>query len=255
MRALLVLLVAACGREASSGADAAVVLTDGATQVMTFVYAHSASALYRIDPDALTVTKVGDFSTGEQMSDIAINRSGVMIGISFTSVYLIDPTTAKATKLSEGLGGYINGMSFVPAGHFGQVGDDVLIATRNADGNVYRIDPTTGVTKLIGSTGTTRSSGDIVSVAGFGTMLTAENGAAPDSLVRLAPQTFEATVIGSTGFDQIWGVAYWKNRIFGFTNFGQFIAIDPTDGKSTLIQSGGPAWWGAAVITTAPVLY
>lgn len=251
---VLAAVAVGCGhREDALGSGSPPV--DGATQVTTFVYAHSARTLYRIDPDALTVTPVGNFTCSEMISDIAIDKSGVMIGISFTSVYRIDPLTAEATLLAGELEGSINGLSFVPAQQFGQVGDDVLIATRNADGNVYRIDPTTGVYKQIGSTGTVRSSGDLVSIAGFGTMLTVEMGSQPDALARLAPQSFTATQIGSTGYDQIWGLAYWKNRLFGFTNTGQFLLIDPVDGRATVIEQTGVAWWGAAVITTAPVLY
>jgi len=74
-------------------------------------------------------------------------------------------------------------------------------------------------------------------------------------LVRLAPNSFTATKIGGdTGFGQIWGLGFWKNKIFGFTQTGNFITIDPNTGAGTLVQSGGPEWWGAAVTTSAPVL-
>jgi hypothetical protein len=73
--------------------------------------------------------------------------------------------------------------------------------------------------------------------------------------VRLAPQTFAATAVGSDiGYGEIWGVAYWKDKIFGFTSGGQFITIDPATGVGTLVQGNGPAWWGASVTTLAPVV-
>ena len=233
--------------------------TDGTEQVTTFVYAHTASQLYRVDPDTLAVTLVGNFTiTGggsDQITDIAIDKSGQLVGISFTAVYRIDPATAAATRLSQNLTGTFNGLSFVPADQLGTTGPDVLVATRNADGGVFRIDPMTGATSPIGNMGGFSSSGDLVSVAGFGTLQTADNGFGPDRLVRLAPNTFAATPIGTDiGFADIWGIAYWKDKVFGFTDGGQFITIDPKTGVGTLVQGNGPRWWGAAVTTAAPVI-
>lgn len=231
---------------------------DGSVGI-TYVYAHTSSALYRVDPETLAITKVGDFawSNGsDQMTDIAIDKTGLMLGVSFTAVYRIDPTTAAATRLSTGLSGTFNGLSFVPADTLGQTGDDVLVGTRNADGVVFRINPMTGQANAIGNMGSFSSSGDLVAVKDFGTAQTADNGLSSDRLVRLAPSSFAATPIGAdTGFSEIWGVAYWKNKIFGFTNAGQFVTIDPNTGVGTLVQGNGPAWWGAAVTTSAPVIF
>jgi len=224
----------------------------------TFVYAHTSSTLYRVDPDTLAITMVGGFSfnTGfDSITDIAIDKTGKMIGVSFTAVYSIDPNTATGTRLSTGLSGLFNGLSFVPATAIGQTGDDVLVATRNADGAVFEIDPMTGGTTQIGNMGGFSSSGDLVSVAQLGTLQTADNGTGPDKLVSLAPNTFQATTIGTDiGFAEIWGIAFWKDKVFGFTNGGEFITIDPTTGVGTLVQGNGPQWWGAAVTTLAPVI-
>lgn len=224
-----------------------------------FVYAHTASALYRVDPDTLAISEVGAFvfsGARDDITDIAIDKANVMIGISFDSVYRIDPNNAQTTRLSSGLSGEFNGLSFVPASAIGGAGDDVLVATRNSDGKVFRIDPATGTTTAIGDMGGFASSGDLVSVEQLGTLQTADNGLfGPDRLVRLAPTSFAATPIGNDiGFSSIWGLAFWKNRLFGFTNGGEFITIDLTTGVGTLVQSGGPEWWGAAVTTRAPVV-
>lgn len=225
---------------------------------MTFVYAHTSNDLYRVDPDTLAVTRIGAFTFtngNDQITDIAIDKTGQMIGISFTSVYRIDPNSAATTRLTSGLTGTFNGLSFVPAAQIGQSGDDVLVATRNADGAVFRVDPMTGQTTQIGNMGAFRSSGDLVSVAGLGTLQTADNGLGNDRLVTLAASSFAATPIGADiGYADIWGVAYWKDKMFGFTEGGEFITIDPSTGVGTLVQGSGPAWWGAAVTTTAPVI-
>ena len=223
-----------------------------------YVYAHTASTLYRVDPDTLQVQQVGNFGWGsvgnDQMTDIAIDKNGMMIGVSFSRVYRVDPTNASTTLLSDALSGSFNGLSFVPADMLGQTGDDVLVGTQNSDGRVFRIDPMTGSATEVGNMGAFTSSGDLVAVAGFGTAQTVL-GTGTDRLAKLAQVTFAATPVGNTGFSQIWGVAYWKSKVFGFTNGGQFVLIDPSSGGGMMVQqTPGINWWGAAVTTLAPVL-
>jgi hypothetical protein len=269
---LVVVAMAACsparrpdgsgGVDASGQSDAPESTGDGSVSgEMSYVYAHSSSTLYKIDPDTLAVTRIADFGWpapvgSDQMTDLAIDKTGRMIGVSFGSVYTVDPMTAQCTLLSSSLGGSFNGVSFVPAAMVGATGDDVLVGTRNSDGLVFRIDPMTGAATQVGDMGAQfQSSGDLVAVAGFGTVQTTL-GAASDVLVKLDPITFTAHQVGttSTGFNQIWGVAFWKGKIFGFSQTGQFVVIDATTGVGTLVQSNGPAWWGAAVTTLAPVI-
>ncbi|MBX3160011.1 MAG: hypothetical protein KF773_28840 [Deltaproteobacteria bacterium] len=226
---------------------------------MAFVFAHSPSTLYRIDPDTLAVSTIGAFQWpnggSDQMTDLAINSDNVMIGISFGSVYRVDPATAATTRLPGSLSGAFNGLSFVPAEMLGQTGPDVLVATRNDDGKVFRVDPMTGAADEVGNMGAAfQSSGDIVSVKNFGTVVTTL-GAPFDVLTKLTPVTFAGSPApSSTGFGQIWGVAFWKGTVFGFTQTGKFITINPNTGVATLVQDNGPEWWGAAVTTSAPIV-
>lgn len=226
-----------------------------------YVYAHTASTLYKVDPDTLQVTMVGDFNWGsvgsDQMTDIAIDKTGQMIGVSFSRVYRVDPDNANTTLLSNSLSGNFNGLSFVPASMLGQTGDDVLVGTQNSDGKVFRIDPTTGDAMEVGDMGVGfSSSGDMVAVEGFGTVQTVPNlTSGGDRLARLEQGTFAATTIGNgTGFSQIWGVAFFKNKVYGFTNGGAFLLIDPNTGAGTMVSNNGIEWWGAGVTTIAPVL-
>jgi hypothetical protein len=270
-RALLIslLLVTACGPggrddtshmspDAGVGPDASGGGGGGGGEAV-YVYAHTASTLYRVDPDTLAVTQIAPFGWGsvgfDQMTDLAIDKTGQMIGVSFTRVYRVDPATAQTTLLSSSLSGTFNGLSFVPASMVGQSGDDVLVGTRNADGKVFRIDPMTGAAIEVGNMGSFQSSGDLVAVAGA-TLQTVTGSGGGDRLARLSPQTFAATPVGSgTGYGEIWGVAYWKDKVYGFTNNGHFLLIDPTTGVATMVsQTPGIAWWGAAVTTLAPVL-
>jgi hypothetical protein len=176
-------------------------------------------------------------------------------------VYRIDTNNAKTTLLSNALGGSFNGLSFVPVAQIGGVGtstDDVLVATRNADGKVFRIDPMTGAATQTGDMGSYSSSGDLVAVDGLGTLQTVPSGSlfGNDRLATLATSSFTAAPIGSgdTGFADIWGVAFWKNKVYGFTNAGDFVLIDVSTGVGTFVSSTPVEWYGAAVTTLAPVL-
>ena len=225
------------------------------------VFAHSASTLFRINPITYAVTRVGPFhwpSGSDTMTDIAIDQDGVMIGISYHSVYRVDPQTADCTRLSSNLQGMFNGLSFVPSMlAFGLEGPDVLVGDRNSDGKIFQIDRNTGGVTQIGDMGGDYvSSGDLVAVTGFGIVATVPTGTlGPDQLVRLAPTTFAATPIGATtGFDDIWGVGFWGTRVFGFTAQGTLTIIDSATGVGTSVAVDGEAWWGAAVTTAAPII-
>lgn len=263
-----VLLLVACepGSRDSSGGGGGGVTPDangggggGGGGDRVFVYAHTAAKLYKVDPDTLNVQEVGDFQWGsvgfDEMTDIAIDKYGQMIGVSFTRVFRVDPSSAQTTLLSSSLSRSFNGLSYVPADQIGMTGEDVLVGTQDIDGRVFRVDPMTGATMEIGNMGTSfTSSGDLVGVAGFGTVQTVP-GSSGDTLARLAKTSFAASAIGTgTGFSKIYGVAFFKGKVYGFTEDGHFVLVDPGTGAGTMVSNSGIAWWGAAVTTVAPVL-
>ena len=129
-------------------------------------------------------------------------------------------------------------------------------ARSNTDGKVFRIDPMTGSATAGRQHGRQfTSSGDLVAVDGFGTVQTVTGCVAPISSRGSRRRRSRRSPIGSgTGFAEIWGVAFWKGKVYGFTNGGQFVLIDPTTGDATMVTRRGHQWWGAAVTTLAPVL-
>ena len=222
------------------------------------VYAHSADSLYRIDPETLSVTLVAAFNFPDlfgQMTDIALDQSGQMIGISFDTVYSVDKTTAVCTFIAQ-LDRPFNGLSFVPVSEIDGATSEVLVGAAE-EGTLHRLDPATGVSTRIGSYGGDyTSSGDIVSVAGFGTVAPAKSfAAASDLLVRVNPMTGAVTPIGETGVTNIWGLGFWGDKVYGFTEDKQFVLIDVTTGRATKVSSSASvSWWGAGVTTAAAVI-
>jgi hypothetical protein len=248
------------GLDGSVGPSDGAADTDAITPVLQDkVYAHSASTLYEVDPNDLTVTVVGDFgwpagSLGEEMTDIALDEDGNMVGVSFSRVYAVNKDSAECTYLSDLQSGMYNGLSWVEG-----VAVDPNVKTLvgvNTGGDYLSIDPGTGSSSQVGSYGGSYgSSGDLVYVRGAGIFATATHPSyGSDVLVSVHAPSGQATLIGETGFDSIWGLAYWGGLLFGFTDGGEFLTIDPDTGQGTLVESTGNSFWGAGVTTTAPIV-
>jgi hypothetical protein len=218
------------------------------------VYAHSMFKLYKVDPDTLQVTLIGPFIwprgyESELMTDIAVDKDENIVGISYGAVYSIDKHTAECKLLTPLTGDQFNGLSFVPKGS-----QEILVAT-GIGGSLWQIDVTGGSPPFqIGDYGgQVESSGDLVSIVGFGTVATVKNGSEIDYLARIDETTGEATMIGSTGYPDIWGIGFWRNKVFGFVATNQFVLIDVATGHATYISTGPENWAGAGVTTHAPI--
>jgi hypothetical protein len=236
-------------------------LPDGDEPFMGWVYSHSSNELFRVDPHTLEVTSVGLFGwpagmENELMTDLAVDKEGHLTGVSFGAVYAVDADTAACTYLST-LSRTFNGLSYVPASELGARGDDILVGT-TLDGSIWRVDPITGGSEEIGNFGGGYiSSGDIVSVDGFGTVATVNlnNEEAIDLLARVdLLHGGTATIIGSTNMYDLWGVGFWGGKVYGFAATNEFVELDTTTGAATLIHDGTVNWWGAAVTTIAPTV-
>ncbi len=228
------------------------------THTPSHVYVHSYQTLYSVDPDSLALTRIGSFgwpagAENELMTDIAVDKDGNLVGVSFGALYAIDKDSAACTFLANLSGQSFNGLTYLPAGVL-DPNAETLVGT-GLNGGVYRIDPTTGVSQHIGDYGgQIVSSGDIVSVEGFGTVATVKDGGEMDYLARIDPITGQASIIGPTGYADIWGIGFWKNKVFGFVATNQFVLIDVTTGVATYVSTGPENWAGAGVTTKAPVI-
>jgi len=217
------------------------------------VWAHTNRQLYRIDPATLAVTPVGTiaFSDGiNQLTDLAIDRAGGMVGISTRELYRIDKTTAAATLIASLPQSY-NGLSYIDDGS----GNEVLLGSTQ-DGQLFRIDPVSGAATRLGAFGNElRSSGDLVFIYGVGLLATVtRTDWTTDRLAHVDVGTGAATIIGDTGYDNLFGIGFWGGRVFGFAEGGAFVTIDAGTGAATVVEETSVTWWGAAVTTTAPII-
>jgi hypothetical protein len=262
------MMLAPDGSRGQSGAPPYLMVPDAATEAAAddgggdpvVVYAQSGSDLFGVNPETLKLSRLGPLAIPlgggkvkylNTVSDIAIDKNGRILGVTYDSLLEIDPATAECkviAPLPPGL--TFNGLSFIRV----ERGDEYLVAT-TSQGTVHRIDPQTGAATLIGNYGAgLKSSGDIVSVDGYGTLGTV-SGEDGDQLARIDPGTGKATVIGPIGFKHVWGIGFWKDKVFGFTENGEFVLIDPKTGKGTLVERDSAApFWGAGVTTSVPVV-
>ena len=267
-----IILTGACGpsgRDGNGDQPDARPTGDGQTTLpQSRVYAHSGSKLFQVDTGTLAPVEIGTMGgIGTQsLTDLAVDKTDRMIGITLDKMYTINATTGAATlitDLSATASGFTS-LSFVPADINNPSSNDILVSA-NDQGDVYSINSTNGSATKIGSYGSVSagkviSSGDLIGVQGLGIYATVDVGTATnDFLARIDPTTWKATPIGNgTGYDDIFGLAYWEGKIYGFvssgTDAGKIITIDPNTGVGTQVQSGAVRWYGAGVATDAPIL-
>jgi len=216
------------------------------------VYAHSGMTLYRVEPTSMAMTSVGLFSgCGGQVIDIALDKGGQMYGTVSSAVLKINKSTALCTPLASG-STYPNSLSFVPEG---TVYPDKEALVGYDGGTYVVIDTTTGAKTAKSSLPSGYySSGDVVSVAGVGTFVSVNGNGCSDCLLKVDPKTGTMiSKVGSLGYASVWGLAYWKGKLYGFTNPGTFFTFDLTSKASAPVNSStGYHFNGAGSTTCAP---
>ena len=228
-----------------AGGDGAAGLGDGALTTSYVVYAHSNHVLYDIDLAGKQLVEVGPFNAPlvngieDVITDLAVAPDGTLYVVSKTTLYTADPTDGHVTSI----------------GKVTACGSDTVALTTTPDGNLFagdhkgafcKIDLSMSPPKVtqVGTLGLGLAlSGDLVAV-GDGTMYGSAgkivNGAKNDLLVTIDPSTGKVIkTIGSTGYPQLYGIAYAMGQVFGFTHdgTGDVVTIDPMTGAGTLFNS------------------
>ncbi|MCA9518185.1 MAG: hypothetical protein KC635_24775 [Myxococcales bacterium] len=228
----------------------------GVAQANT-VYAHTASELYRLAIKTYSVHLVAAFrfpsdTVDPRMTDIAIDRYGVLYGITFSDLVVCHPDTAECWKIAD-LPTTFNGLTLLPKA--GVAAQDALVGVAQ-DGGWWRLDLVNGAIQMVflgKHGGSYTSSGDAFSIEGVGTFASVDDGSffGPDKLVQLNPQTGAVLreVMPMTGYSSVYGLAGWADQVFAFDESGDILVIGLSGATVERTIHGGKAWWGAGVRT------
>jgi hypothetical protein len=233
--------------------------TEGNGGEIAEVFGHSANVLYRMDPETHAVTTVGTLQgCTNSIIDIALDADSRMFGTSYSALYRIDRQTAQCTFVAAG--SYPTSLSFVPAGTLDPE-EEALVGYVDAD--YVRIDAETGDITTIGTLpGGLMSSGDLVSVIDGGTYLTVIGPGceAGDCIIEIDPATGDLVHnYGVLPHRQVFGLAFWAGKAYGFARDGLLFEIEFLQSGSTTTTSiaipGAPSsleFFGAGSTTSAP---
>jgi hypothetical protein len=259
---VLLLLLAACtageerrSREEEPRERRARIPDDAPAGPWHGIYGHSASRLFRIDPDTYEVTAVGAFEGCDGIIDIAVDGSHRIVAASGKALWSVDPQTAKCAWIANG--SFPNSLSFLPAGAF-EAGAEALVGYVGA--RYVRIDASTGRISDLGNLDEPglESSGDIVSVRGGKTFLTVKGeGCATDCLVEIDAK--RGSIVknwGELGFASVYGVAFWGGHVYGFSDGGSVFEVTFEADRAVarpIAARSQFAFWGAGSTTIAPL--
>jgi hypothetical protein len=202
------------------------------------VYAHSDTILYSIDLTTKQLVTIGSFNAPmDTMTDLAVAPTGTIYTISKTGLYTVSPQNGAATKVA----------SLSACGNYGvalTTTSDGRLWMGDYSGNICQIDisasPPVVKPPVMMQNGYALS-GDMVGI-GNGTVYGSAYKPADtttnknNSLVKVDVTTGAVTVLGPTGYPNLFGVAAQQNQIFGFTHdgSGRVVTIDPSTGIGTM---------------------
>ena len=256
--------------------------TESSVPVRTsVVYVTTEKTLYYIDPEqGHELIRIGDFSgpceQGSGLYDIAVDENENIVGIAAEGLYKIDRLTAACEQIAQfdQKSPHFFSLSYVKGVDPSEPERDYLMAASVEDGQWVQLihDMSGGYTqfKTLGYHDPENlemvSSGDIVSLrsengfqrtyatlkcrSGYGDI-----GCQSDWLAEIDPVSGVAKMIGPTGFKQIFGLGFWGDKVYGFTNNNEFILMDTASGKGSLVvRYETKKFWGAGSVTT-PYVY
>jgi hypothetical protein len=253
------------------------------------IWVASQTTLFKFDPLTRIVTRVADFDcSGEAMVDLAMNAKEELFGITSESVVRIDKTTGVCTVLARGALDNPYATAFVPAASL-EAGTETWLGYKYQ--SYYAVDSDSGATTFAGAfgnkAGNSQASGDMVTIPGGRTYLTAFtlDPNSGDLVVEIDPNTGAATKVDTaTGLSSLVGMAQWAGFLYIFSESGTIyraqilgdsgvslqslsITFDWGDAGTVTVDAAAdasdaaveatttpqrPSWRGAAVTTRAP---
>ena len=227
------------------------------------IYAHTAGELYALDIKSDRLVPVAPFifedvSEEEAITDIAINRAGILWAVSFTRIYICHPQ--EGTCRVQGLlpDQVFNGLTFIPGALLDEPLDQLVGITQN--GTWYNLTSTEPDAPFeardIGRYSLRdTSSGDAFSIEDVGTFASVKRSGEPHNLIMLINPTsilLSDDLLFLQGYSSIYGLAGWRGALYAFDETGAVIQVNLNDLSYRVIDDQGIPWWGAGV---SPVLY
>ena len=207
------------------------------------------SGLYTLNSITGAAKLVGSMSINQTCTDIAFRKttaSGTQLfGTSFTHLFLINPSTGRATQTPHAYGGSITDINALVA----QPGTGVLYgAGSRTPGELVQINPTTGTATKVGSFGSgIGSSGDLEFLKGQLYGLVYKSTTGTDTYlakISLSKSTMgHATSllllkrkVGSSYevLHNVWGLANRSGVLYATMETGEVLTINPATGIATL---------------------
>ncbi|MBN94693.1 MAG: hypothetical protein CL928_11585 [Deltaproteobacteria bacterium] len=211
-----------------------------ATEVM---YAHTDDTLYSVQAEPpYTVTELVTFHAGDgsdvpNLTDLAVSLTGEMYAVSTNGVWQVAPGTGELVNILETSGEFFVALTFLS--------DGTLLAGSNSQ--LFMIDVDLGVMEAVTTFEEWSWAGDMVGLPD-GFLYCAMEGEVDDmsSLVIYDYNLDQVVFDGATGVGSMFGVGYGNDVLFGFTDEGSILTIDPATGLANEVSSGDIRFWGAA---------
>lgn len=204
--------------------------------------AHDRDTTFAIDPFARTLTLLGDITLVDNASMLDVDRDtdGKLLTVTSNGIYEIRPNgqLLEVADVSAPTG--TNGMAINDDGEL------YLTTSDGADSGAWRVDRTVTPANLVevgGFSNDQVSSGDCVFTKTGDLLMSIknpDNADADDVLVEIDVETGSTTVIGSIGFRRVFGLSASFNGLFGVTQAGEVIEINPNTGAGTLLFLPAP---------------
>jgi len=211
-----------------------------ATEVM---YAHTDNTLYSVQAEPpYTVTELVTFHAADgsevpNLTDLAVSLTGEMYGVSTNGVWQVAPGTGELVNILETTGEFFVALAFLS--------DGTLLAGSNSQ--LFVVDVDLGVSEVVTTFDGWSWAGDMVGLPD-GFLYCAMEGDVDDmsSLVIYDYNLDQVVFDGATGVGSMFGVGYGNDVLFGFTDGGSILTLDPATGVATEVSTSDIGFWGAA---------
>ena len=210
------------------------------TQAASIYVGDSRGNLGTVDVTTGAVSLIGNM--GVQMTDIAVDSSGNLFGISFSRTYRINKTTAAPTLLGSHSISFGNALTFGP--------DGTLYGAGNRTTRLFSIDTATGAGTSLGNTGFF-SAGDLAFNGGDLFLASTSSQLVNIDLDNIAGGT---AAVGFFGVLNMFGLATGSDgQLYGTAGTNVY-SIDTATGAATFSASYGGQGLGAAFGAGNPTL-